>query len=53
VNEEPPQLPRHRAEVDSADLEQIRLVAISKEAECVIDPSNEIVLKPPFCTAPG
>lgn len=40
-------------EVDSADLEQIRLVAIAKEAECVIDPANEIVLKPPFCTAPG
>lgn len=40
-------------EVDSAGLEQIRLVAVPKEAECVVDPANEIVLQPPFCTAPG
>ena len=40
-------------EVASAGLEQIRLVAVPKEAECVVDPSNEIVLDPPFCTAPG
>lgn len=39
--------------IDTADLEQIRLVAKPKETECKVDPDNEIVLTPPFCTAPG
>ena len=39
--------------IDTADLEQIRLVAKPKETECKVDPDNEIVLMPPFCTAPG
>ncbi len=40
-------------EIDTAGLEQLRVVAKAKEAECKIDADNEIVLMPPFCTAPG
>ena len=40
-------------DIDTTDLEQIRLVATAKEIECKIDPANEIVLMPPFCSAPG
>jgi hypothetical protein len=39
--------------VDTTDLEQLRLVATPKESECKIDMANEIVLEPPFCTAPA
>jgi hypothetical protein len=39
--------------VDATGLDGIRLVAVPKEAECEVDPANEIVLMPPFCTAPG
>ncbi len=40
-------------EIETAGLEQLRVVAKAKEAECKIDADNEIVLMPPFCTAPG
>jgi hypothetical protein len=30
-------------------LDEIRLVAVAKEAECVIDAANELVFAPPFC----
>jgi hypothetical protein len=36
--------------VDVAGLEQLRLVAVSKETECGVDAANEVVLVPPFCT---
>jgi hypothetical protein len=39
--------------IDTKDLEKVRLVATPKEAECVVDMANEIVLEPPFCTIPG
>ena len=39
--------------VDTTGLEQIRLSATPKETECNIDMDNEIVIKPPFCAAPG
>ncbi len=40
-------------EIDTAGLEQLRVVAKAKEVECKVDADNEIVLMPPFCTAPG
>lgn len=40
-------------DIDTTDLEQIRVVAVAKEPECKVDPGNEILLVPPFCTAPG
>ena len=40
-------------EVMAAGAEKIRLVATPNEAECVVDPVNEIVLEAPFCTIPG
>jgi len=30
-------------------LDAIRLVAVAKEAECVVDAANEVVFAPPFC----
>jgi hypothetical protein len=30
-------------------LDEIRLVAVAKEAECVVDAANEVVFVPPFC----
>ena len=40
-------------QIDTTNLENLRLVAVPKEAECKQDPDNELVLKPPFCMAPG
>lgn len=40
-------------DIDTTDLDQIRLVAVAKEAECKVDADNELVLMPPYCTAPG
>ncbi len=40
-------------QVDTTDLEQIRLVATPKESECIVDMANELVLEPPFCSIPG
>jgi hypothetical protein len=40
-------------QIDTKNLESLRLVAVPKEAECKVDPGNELVLKPPFCMAPG
>lgn len=45
--------PAFVVEIATAGLEQIRVVAVAKEAECKVDPANELVLEPPFCTAPG
>ncbi len=39
--------------VDIAGLDSLRLVAKPGEEECVVDPADELVLVPPFCTAPG
>ncbi len=39
--------------VNTAGLDSLRLVAVPKEAECVVDGDNEIVLEKPFCMAPG
>jgi hypothetical protein len=40
-------------DIDTADLEQLRVRAVANELECKDDPDNEIVLMPPFCKAPG
>ena len=40
-------------QVDTKNLEALRLVAVAKEAECKADPANELVVVPPFCSAPG
>ncbi len=40
-------------EVNIADVEQLRLVALPGEEECVVDPDNEVLLTPPFCNVPG
>ncbi|MCB9701899.1 MAG: hypothetical protein H6711_08405 [Myxococcales bacterium] len=40
-------------DVNTAGLEELRVVAVPNEAECVVDPANEILLKAPFCTIPG
>ena len=45
--------PAFSIEISTVDLEQVRLVAKAKEIECKVDPANEIVLKPPFCSVPG
>ena len=38
--------------VDTAGVETLRLVAVSKETECKVDADNEVVLTQPFCEAP-
>ncbi|MBL9100981.1 MAG: hypothetical protein JNL82_08485 [Myxococcales bacterium] len=40
-------------EVDTSDVDSLRLVVIPNEAECKVDGDNEIVLSKPFCQAPG
>jgi hypothetical protein len=40
-------------EVDAADYQSLRLVAVPNEAECKEDGDNEIILEQPFCMAPG
>ncbi len=40
-------------DINTAELEQIRVVATAKEAECKVDGDNELILMPPYCTAPG
>ena len=45
--------PAFSIDIDTTDLQQLRLVAKAKELECKLDPGNEIVLKPPFCNVPG
>jgi hypothetical protein len=39
--------------INTTDLESLRLVAKPGEAECNVDPANEILLQAPFCVAPG
>ena len=39
--------------VDTTDLDSLRMVAKPGEEECVVDPADELVILPPFCTAPG
>jgi len=45
--------PAASIKVNTKDLEQLRLLAVAKEAECKPDPANEIIIVPPFCMAPG
>ena len=45
--------PAASIKVDTTDLDQLRLLAVAKEAECKPDPANEIIIVPPFCMAPG
>ena len=40
-------------DIATKDLEQLRLVAVSKEIECAMDMGDEVLLMPPFCSAPG
>jgi hypothetical protein len=40
-------------EVSTADLEKVRIVAKPKEAECIVDPADEMVVEAPFCMIPG
>jgi hypothetical protein len=40
-------------DVNTAGLDELRVVAVPNEAECIVDPANEIVLEAPFCTIPG
>lgn len=40
-------------QVDTVDLEKVRIVAKAKEAECKVDPADELVILPPFCMIPG
>lgn len=40
-------------EVDSSDVDSLRLVVVPNEAECNVDADNEIVLSMPFCMPPG
>ena len=39
--------------VDTTDLEKVRIAAAPKEAECKVDPADELVVEPPFCMIPG
>ena len=39
-------------EVQAANLESARLVAVPNEEECNVDEDNEILLMPPFCMVP-
>jgi len=39
--------------VVTTDVETVRVAAKPKESECVVDPADEVVLTPPFCTVPG
>ncbi|MBK9753887.1 MAG: VCBS repeat-containing protein [Nannocystis sp.] len=39
--------------VDTTGLDSLRMVAKPAEEECVVDPADELLLVPPFCTAPG
>lgn len=40
-------------DVDTTDVDELRLEAVPNEAECIVDPANEIVLEAPFCKIPG
>ena len=40
-------------QVKTTDLEKVRIVAVPKEAECVVDPADELVVEAPFCMIPG
>jgi len=40
-------------DVNTAGIDELRLLAVPNEAECVVDPANEIVLEAPFCKIPG
>ncbi len=40
-------------DVDTAGIDELRLEAVPNEAECIVDPANEIVLEAPFCKIPG
>ena len=42
-------LPAMNVLVDVEDVEQIRLVLVSNEIECIVDLNNEILLQPPYC----
>jgi len=39
--------------IPTAGLDSFKIVAAAKEAECAVDPSNEIAFKAPFCSPPG
>ena len=40
-------------DVDTTGIDELRLEAVPNEAECIIDPANEVVLEAPFCKIPG
>ncbi|MEZ4450584.1 MAG: VCBS repeat-containing protein [Nannocystaceae bacterium] len=39
--------------INAPGADKIRISAKPNEAECIVDPANEIVLEAPFCTIPG
>ncbi len=40
-------------DVNTAGIDELRLLALPNEAECIVDPANELVLEAPFCKIPG
>jgi len=40
-------------EVDVEGVDELRLVALPNEAECIVDSANELSLMAPFCVIPG
>ena len=40
-------------QVNTADVESVRLFAKPKETECVVDPADELIIMAPFCMIPG